>query len=420
MIQKDILCALSGGGFRATFFHAGVLRGLIRLGLKDRIKVISSVSGGSITSALFGLKFDEIATIDDFDRLVINPLVEFSNRDPRNILIRYRLKSVVNSVASTFGSLFGSFGKPLMLLEGQENSELFIEQLDKYIFKGCTLSALSKNVRVVINATNLNNGARFRFDNNDFGDYKIGYSREIHHLPISQAVMASACYPGLFSPIKLNIGQHKFFLRDKFKNDACSPNMVPESIYLSDGGLFDNLGYYSIKSELDRGRDGFIVISDAANRFNNDNYAYGFANSLLRISDILMEQVSNRDRSKIMDNLLKDIWKGIYFKLENSCRWYREFEHEKCAKSSDVPDFGWSDSIVSRIAQIRTDLNRFNEHERKCLIYHGETLVETTVSKWNNAQYKEMSKLSHYQPPTELQISEKSILEELKNSHKRF
>src|SRR3970040_624926 len=44
--------ALSGGGFRASLFHIGVLAQLADLGMLRRVEVISTVSGGSIIGAL--------------------------------------------------------------------------------------------------------------------------------------------------------------------------------------------------------------------------------------------------------------------------------------------------------------------------------------------------------------------------------
>ena len=44
--------ALSGGGVRAIVFHAGVLQYLAKLRLFESIKVISTVSGGSILVGL--------------------------------------------------------------------------------------------------------------------------------------------------------------------------------------------------------------------------------------------------------------------------------------------------------------------------------------------------------------------------------
>ena len=46
---KKIGLALSGGGYRAAAYHIGTLRALHRLGILDKVDVISSVSGGSIT-----------------------------------------------------------------------------------------------------------------------------------------------------------------------------------------------------------------------------------------------------------------------------------------------------------------------------------------------------------------------------------
>jgi len=394
MFKKDIICALSGGGFRATFFHTGVLRALVRFGLKDRIKVVSSVSGGSITNALFGIRYDEISNVGDFDRLVLDPLIAFSKRNPRNILLRHRAMDLLIQIV-TIG-LPGFSRNLLTMFTSRANSQLFIKQLDAYLFKDNTLADLSKNIRIILNATNLCNGARFRFDNSDFGDYKTGYSYEVNHLPLAQAVTASACFPGLFSPIKMDLRGYKFFLRDKQKHDAESPNVAPDFVCLSDGGVFDNLGYYSLINEIERGRDAFVLISDAANRFQNSSDEYRFFNSLLRVKDVLMEQVSNRDRRIIMDKLISGEWSGLYFKMEDSCRWFRESFPDKGASPSELPVLGWSDSTVSRIAQIRTDLDKFSDAEIQALIYHGETVTETTFAKWHNDDYMKISGGSSY------------------------
>lgn len=419
MFQKDIICALSGGGFRATFFHAGVLRALVRLGLKDRIKVVSSVSGGSITNALFGIRFDEIWSVEDVDRLVLDPLIMFSKRNPRNVLLRYRAMNFLNWMIAAAGMLAGAPGNPLTIFASRANSQLFIEQLDAILFEHKTLASLSKNVRIVLNATNLNNGARFRFDNSDFGDYKTGYSYEVNHLPLAQAVTASACFPGLFSPIKMDLRGYKFFLRDKQKRDAESPNAAPDFVCLSDGGIFDNLGYYSLINEIERGRDAFVLISDAANRFQSVTDEYRFFSALLRIKDVLMEQVSNRDRRVIMDKLLSGKWSGLYFKMENSCRWFRESLPGKGTPVSKLPVFGWTDSTVSRISQIRTDLDKFSDAEVQSLVYHGETVTETTIARWHYDDYKKITGDSSYRPPVLPTCLEKDIFERLANSHKR-
>ena len=63
--RKKIGLALSGGGYRAAAYHIGTLRALHRLGILDKVDVISSVSGGSITAAYYALNKDNY---EDFEK----------------------------------------------------------------------------------------------------------------------------------------------------------------------------------------------------------------------------------------------------------------------------------------------------------------------------------------------------------------
>ena len=53
---KRIGLALSGGGYRAAAYHIGTLRALRKLGILDKVDVISSVSGGSISADILCIK----------------------------------------------------------------------------------------------------------------------------------------------------------------------------------------------------------------------------------------------------------------------------------------------------------------------------------------------------------------------------
>ena len=63
--------ALSGGGMRAIAFHLGCLRALHDLRLLDCIDVVSSVSGGSIISAMYAYSNEPFL---EFDKRVFNLL----------------------------------------------------------------------------------------------------------------------------------------------------------------------------------------------------------------------------------------------------------------------------------------------------------------------------------------------------------
>src|ERR1700759_2347222 len=74
-LRDGIGVCLSGGGYRAMLFHIGLLKRLNDAGVLKGVQRFSSVSGGSITSGLLGLRWkdltfgaDDVAT--NFDQLV--------------------------------------------------------------------------------------------------------------------------------------------------------------------------------------------------------------------------------------------------------------------------------------------------------------------------------------------------------------
>lgn len=56
--RQRITLSLSGGGFRATLFHLGVIRFLYEAGLLRRVCRIASVSGGSVIAAHLVLNWE--------------------------------------------------------------------------------------------------------------------------------------------------------------------------------------------------------------------------------------------------------------------------------------------------------------------------------------------------------------------------
>src|SRR5260370_25183496 len=86
-IQPGIALCLSGGGYRAMVFHLGALIRLNEIGLLKKLNRISSVSGGSITAGLLGLKWGElqfqqndVAEKQKLKELVIDPIRHLAER----------------------------------------------------------------------------------------------------------------------------------------------------------------------------------------------------------------------------------------------------------------------------------------------------------------------------------------------------
>jgi hypothetical protein len=88
------LC-LSGGGFRATFFHLGVIRYLYEADLLKNVILICSVSGESILAAhLLQHWHYYTGSSDDFTREA-KQLAKFAQFDLRGRIVRRWLISVV-------------------------------------------------------------------------------------------------------------------------------------------------------------------------------------------------------------------------------------------------------------------------------------------------------------------------------------
>src|SRR3954471_14945389 len=85
---KKIGLALSGGGFRATVYHLGLVRFLRDAGILPSVSHICSVSGGSIFAAHLALNWDRYnGTPDEFAAAAAEVLA-FVRLDVRNRIIR--------------------------------------------------------------------------------------------------------------------------------------------------------------------------------------------------------------------------------------------------------------------------------------------------------------------------------------------
>src|SRR6476620_8256519 len=86
--MKKIGLALSGGGFRATLYHLGLVRFLRDADLLKQVTHITSVSGGSIMAAHLVLNWDHYTgSAKEFDQAAAQ-LLAFIRLDVRNRILR--------------------------------------------------------------------------------------------------------------------------------------------------------------------------------------------------------------------------------------------------------------------------------------------------------------------------------------------
>ena len=175
--------AISGGGSRSANFSAAVLEELESHGFMDHVSAISSVSGGSITAAYFALHKDDLNWSEFYAKL----RVDLEDR----AWCRF-LYCPWFSIANLFLGGFTHY----------DRSNLMAEVFDDVYFDNKTFGDLSsEGPKLLIIATSVTSP----WITTPFLDLNFRtnlYSR-LDTFPISQAVMASGAFPGVFHNVTL-------------------------------------------------------------------------------------------------------------------------------------------------------------------------------------------------------------------------
>lgn len=266
----EIALTLSGGGYRASIFHIGVLSYLYHLRLDDgsrlldHITVMSTVSGGTITGMLYLLSLAE-------DDNVPKHLAGMYDKIVTNNLANYLLQNVAKKKNDSKLSVIKELGNVY----------------DSVFFNGNTFQSLYDVVQkshvhhYAAYATDISNALPFRFQvaKEIYDDAKIGNEVKCVKLEnakkyrLSDILAASSCFPIAFEPIN--------FPRD-FKDYSEDDEFAQSNVQtmLMDGGIIDNQGIdYLIEAnrqmlvvddEKIKGID-LAIISDAASSASEDS-----------------------------------------------------------------------------------------------------------------------------------------------------
>lgn len=235
--------AFSGGGTRAAALAYGVLLELRDTPiarpegpqrLLDEVDMISSVSGGSFTSAYYGLYGERI--FDEFED-------KFLRRD-------------------VGGALVDRLLSPSRWFSSQDRSEAAVKLYQDSLFEGKTFADLKAagGPMIIINASDLGRGVRFSF----LQDYFDLLCSDLSSFPVAKAVTASSAVPVLFAPVVLKNHEGCRSTAQTYLHSVDTrrlPSQVAlavqglrtysnkeqrQFIHLVDGGITDNLGLMAI------------------------------------------------------------------------------------------------------------------------------------------------------------------------------
>lgn len=306
--DKKVGIALSGGGYRAAGFHIGTLKKLDEMGVLEKVDVLSTISGGSITGAAFCLHHGEFK---DFEEKMVNDLANKS-------VIGYVLSSwlflraaipVIILVLLPLILPFTNWPRysvlPLLLLifliirfqfRLLPLSAIIEKAYNNFFYNDAILSGLCDQPEIAISATNLQTMRQFTFSKRKMEDSTYVYSaRPVYfnnaNFPVARAVMASSSIPSFFTPVTID----KSFFCNPELTETVDPQLV-------DGGVYDNQGVHKITQPNSSYACEIVVVSDAGNllpfrKLYNNTYTL-----LLRTVDTFMVRIKN---FQMMQNIYK-------------------------------------------------------------------------------------------------------------------
>jgi NTE family protein len=336
------LC-LSGGGYRAMVFHIGVLWRLYEAGLLGGIKRISSVSGGSITAGLLGLKWRELSfrpadLKNDFIPKVVRPL-------------RAMASETIDADAVILGGLFPG-----------RVSDRVAGAYDATLFNGATLQDLPDEPRFVINATNVQSCVLWRFMKPYMRDYRVGEVKK-PTVPLAHAVAASSAFPPVLSPFELRLDPASFTPKSGFDLQR---QPFTSRVILTDGGVYDNLGL-----ETAWKRHQTVLVSDAGGKTQaEEEPKTDWARHSYRILNLVDNQVRALRKRQVIDSFKSGARKGAYWGIR-----------------TNIADYGLPDALncpferTLALAETPTRLKRLDDALQERLINWGYAVCDAALRR---------------------------------------
>jgi NTE family protein len=344
--DNEMALCLSGGGYRAMLFHLGSFWRLLDGGILQKLTRISSVSGGSITSALVGLRWEQLTSNPtessaEFQRGVVGP-------------IRCLARHTIDIQSALFGCFWpGGAGKVTSYY------------YRKCLFGEASLQSLPDNPLFVINATNLQSGVLWRFAKPYMADYRVG---KVRHpaVPLATAVAASSAFPPFLSPLVLDVSAC-VFAPSSGKDLQRDP--YTSKVFLSDGGVYDNLGLETAKG------CGTILTSDGGGKMRPDPRPWlNWLMQSYRVLNVIDNQVGSLRTRYMLERYKSAALRGTYWGIR-----------------TDIADYGLPTALpcprskTSELANVPTRLKSLSEELQERLINWGYAVCDAALRKYYDA-----------------------------------
>lgn len=355
--------ALSGGGFRATLFHLGVVRALKDAGLLKDVAHVCSVSGGSILAAHLVLHWEDYLG-GGFDARA-REILDFCAYDVRNRIVRRYPNLLLRWLAAKI--------VPFDLVSARGATDLLMDAY-RLLYGDATVEQLRgtpDKPRPVVHllTTNVTTGTLCSFGGDGFhseaAESAAGPAHPAVDIPAATpslcfAVAASSAFPGMFSPLRLTA-------EELGKYDA---PLQPEEQFITDGGVYDNLGVRKfMNSPADLRKLDRVFVSNASLELKTrgGREHVGMMKTALRAADLLSHRVYELETSA-MARVSAEAPAGKFVPVH-----LRDL-----VPRSEEPG-ALHENTQEWLRWIRTDLDRFSAFERHCLVRQGWAVARRAI-----------------------------------------
>jgi NTE family protein len=341
-LESGTALCLSGGGYRAMVFHVGVLWRLYEAELLKDLKRISSVSGGSITAGVLALNWSKLSSNPadvkrDFVPEVVAP-------------IRTMASKTIDASSVISGALL-----PGMI------SDKIANAYRKHLFGRATLQDMPDDYpRFVINSTNVQSGALWRFMKPYMRDWRVGEVKN-PTVELAVAVAASSAFPPVLSPVHIELNP-----RDFTPGSGADLQKAPFTsvVVLTDGGVYDNLGLETAYKRYET-----ILVSDAGGKMQAEGEPKeDWARHAYRVLNIIDNQVCSLRVRQLVAAYQAGVRKGAYWGIR-----------------ADIADYPVSTKLpcphkrTLELANEATRLKRLDDKTQKRLINWGYAVCDAAI-----------------------------------------
>ena len=424
ILSGKVGLALSGGGFRASLFHIGVLAKLADIGVLNRIEALSCVSGGSIIGAHYYLELRRLYEVEkrtdvdltpqDYVGIVRNLERDFLAGVRKNIRTRV-LSSLGSNIRMIFTRDYSRTQRAGELYEkhlfarvedrqGHEPrwlDEMRIRPVDEDVSFNPRRDNWRRQNKVpilILNSTSLNTGHVWQFTASYMGEPPAAINTEIdasyrlrrmyypdapaiyrneegakHRIRLGHAVASSSCVPGMFEPLAL-------------------PSLYPQkTVQLVDGGVFDNQGTASLLEQ----ECSVMLVSDASGQMTTEDYpGTGILGVVLRASLISQERIrwtqyreldARRRSGQLKDLMFIHLKKDLDSDPADWIDCPDPYDSTSDARPAELRGpltrYGVRKDLQRLLAAVRTDLDSFSDGEAYALMASGYLMTEHQFSQ---------------------------------------